>query len=107
MILNAAVQYAAIVIQELQGKTEPVPAFEIVKRHELSSTFTDQVCRRLKQAEIIEARRGPGGGYVLKRTDVDFLELVELFVTAYVKETRPAAQELTDRVNEALRNIII
>ncbi len=46
---------------------EPLTIREISERHGLPIPFLEQVLHRLKQAEIVESRRGIKGGYTLAR----------------------------------------
>lgn len=46
-------------------KSEPVGAEEIAYQLDISSEYVQQICQKLKKADIIKGVKGPGGGFVL------------------------------------------
>tara|TARA_B100001013_G_C24620145_1_gene446876 strand:- start:1381 stop:1845 length:465 start_codon:yes stop_codon:yes gene_type:complete len=52
---------------------------QIALRQDMSLTYLEQLFRSLRKAGIVEAVRGPGGGYRLSRasTDINVSEIVE------------------------------
>jgi len=44
----------------------PISVKDIARRQGISSSYLEQLFRKLKRADLIESLRGPGGGYWLK-----------------------------------------
>jgi len=45
----------------------PVRLSEISEREGISHAYLEQLFNRLKKAQLVQGRKGPGGGYVLNR----------------------------------------
>ena len=61
---------------------EPVTRQEIAARQGISADYAAQLFRHLRQAQLVKAIKGPGGGYILAREPVaisagDVLRAVE------------------------------
>lgn len=69
MRVNTKIQYGVRAVFDMafysQGK--PSSINEISRRQKISPNYLEQIFQRLKKADIIESRRGPGGGFVLKK----------------------------------------
>ncbi len=64
------------------GSRAPVQVRVIGERQRIPERFLEQIFQRLRKAELVRGKRGPGGGYVLARpaaeiTLRDILEAVE------------------------------
>lgn len=105
MLLNASVQYAVIILTELKGKVDPVRAYEIVKKHNISAAFVDQLCRKLRDAGWIKSMRGPGGGYSLVKEDISLLEVMDLLSEWKSNKTHDAVVGHINQVKNALADI--
>ena len=68
---------------------KPVTTEEIANGLGLSSSYTESILKELREADLIRAHRGPGGGYTIAR-DLDKVSVAEI-VTA-VDETLDATQ---------------
>jgi len=60
----------------------PVLRQDIATRQEISADYVAQICRKLAAAGLIAGKKGPGGGYVLRRdaegiTAGDILRAIE------------------------------
>jgi Rrf2 family iron-sulfur cluster assembly transcriptional regulator len=84
MHLSRQVQYALCGIFDLayNGAGGPVRVQTIGERHRIPYRFLEQIFQRLRKAELVVGRRGPGGGYVLTRSPEkislrDVIEAVE------------------------------
>lgn len=51
----------------INGKEKPVPLSDISKRQNISLKYLEQLTGKLKQAHIINSRRGPFGGHLLAK----------------------------------------
>ena len=51
----------------LRENTGPVSLADIAVRHQISLSYLEQVFSRLRQCNLVESTRGPGGGYSLAR----------------------------------------
>ncbi|MCE5270897.1 Rrf2 family transcriptional regulator [bacterium] len=68
MRLTTRGHYGIRAILELAAnETGPLSLKEIARRQNISLAYLEQLFNRLKRDGLVEARRGPGGGYVLGR----------------------------------------
>ncbi|NBZ85981.1 Rrf2 family transcriptional regulator [Stagnihabitans tardus] len=121
MKLSTKGRYAMVALADLalaeakgRGAEELMSLAEIAKRQDISLPYLEQLFVKLRRAGLVEAVRGPGGGYRLARPPVEIrvsevLEAVEETVDALhtgagasgaVSGTR--AQSLTNRLWEGL-----
>jgi Rrf2 family protein len=77
-------QYAVCGVFDLayNGRDEPVRIGLISERQAIPTRYLEQIFQRLRRAEIVVSKRGPGGGYSLARppaeiTVRDVIEAVE------------------------------
>ena len=81
MRLSRQVQYALCGIFDLayNGAGEPVRVRTIGERQRIPYRFLEQIFQRLRRAELVTGKRGPGGGYVLTRAPerISLREVVE------------------------------
>jgi Rrf2 family protein len=88
MRLSLQAQYAICGMFDLAyaGGRAPVQVRVIGERQRIPTRFLEQIFQRLRKADLVRGKRGPGGGYVLARapgeiTLRDVLEAVEGSVT--------------------------
>jgi Rrf2 family iron-sulfur cluster assembly transcriptional regulator len=110
----AMVALADLALTEAKAGGELVSLAEIAKRQDISLPYLEQLFVKLRRSGLVEAVRGPGGGYRLARSPdairvSDVLEAVEETVDALhtgagasgaVSGTK--AQSLTNRLWEGL-----
>lgn len=81
MRFSRRVQYALCGIFDLayNGAGEPVRVQLIGQRQGIPYRFLEQIFARLRRAELVAGKRGPGGGYVLSRPpdQISLREVVE------------------------------
>lgn len=84
MRLSLQSQYAICGMFDLayHGEEGPVQVRVIGERQQIPGRFLEQIFQRLRKAELVRGKRGPGGGYVLARpaaevTLRDIIEAVE------------------------------
>lgn len=81
MRLSRQVQYALCGIFDLayNGAGRPVRVQTIGERQRIPHRFLEQIFQRLRKAELVTGKRGPGGGYVLTRSpeNISLREVVE------------------------------
>ena len=84
MRLSLQVQYAICSVFDLayNGHGEPVQVRVVSERQGIPARYLEQIFRRLRRAELVLSKRGPGGGYTLARppsriTLRDVIEAVE------------------------------
>ena len=84
MRLSLQVQYAICSVFDLDynGHGEPVQVRVVSERQGIPARYLEQIFRRLRRAELVLSKRGPGGGYTLARppsriTLRDVVEAVE------------------------------
>jgi Rrf2 family iron-sulfur cluster assembly transcriptional regulator len=61
------------------GGGEPVQIRVISERQAIPARYLEQIFQRLRRAELVVSKRGPGGGYTLARAaeEISLLEIVE------------------------------
>jgi Rrf2 family protein len=84
MRFSLQVQYAICSVFDLayNGQGEPVQVRVVSARQGIPARYLEQIFRRLRRAELVSSKRGPGGGYTLARpaariTLRDVVEAVE------------------------------
>ena len=84
MRLSLQVQYAICSVFDLayNGQGEPVQVRVVSQRQGIPARYLEQIFRRLRRAELVLSKRGPGGGYTLARPPAritlrDVVEAVE------------------------------
>ena len=81
MRLSRQVQYALCGIFDLayNGSSGPIRVRSIGERQRIPYRFLEQIFQRLRRADLVRGKRGPGGGYVLTRPPekISLREVVE------------------------------
>ena len=84
MRLSLQVRYAICSVFDLayNGQGAPVQVRVVSERQGIPARYLEQIFRRLRRAELVLSKRGPGGGYTLARppsriTLRDVVEAVE------------------------------
>jgi len=104
MKLSTRARYAlrAMVDLAMHCDQRPVSRKEISARQDISAHYMEQLFAKLRDAGIVEAVRGPGGGYLLARspeeiTAGDVVRAVEevLAPVPCLREDSPSACERT------------
>lgn len=69
MKLSLQVQYAVCGVFDLayNGQGDPVQVRVVSARQAIPERYLEQIFRRLRHAELLVSKRGPGGGYTLAR----------------------------------------
>jgi Rrf2 family iron-sulfur cluster assembly transcriptional regulator len=67
--LSLQVQYAICGIFDLayNAEGEPIQIRVICERQEIPARYLEQIFQRLRRAQLVTSKRGPGGGYSLAR----------------------------------------
>ena len=81
MRLSRQVQYALCGLFDLayNGAGAPVRVQTVGERQAIPHRFLEQIFQRLRKADLVEGKRGPGGGYVLTRPadEISLRQVVE------------------------------
>lgn len=81
MILGTKARYAVMAMVELAGREEGVPVAlsELAASQEIALPYLEQIFMRLKNAGLVQAVRGPGGGYMLAHAarDIRIADIVD------------------------------
>jgi Rrf2 family iron-sulfur cluster assembly transcriptional regulator len=81
MRFSQQAQYAICGMFDLayNGEALPVQVRVIGERQRIPARYLEQIFQRLRKAELVRGKRGPGGGYVLARppTDITLRHIVE------------------------------
>ena len=69
MRLSQQAQYAIYGMFDLayNGSRAPVQVRVVGERQRIPARFLEQIFQRLRKADLVRGKRGPGGGYVLAR----------------------------------------
>jgi len=116
MKLSTKGRYAMVALADiaLHGEDGLVTLSEVSKRQDISLPYLEQLFVKLRRAELVEAVRGPGGGYRLARPSSeirvsDVLSAVDETVDALHKGAGASgaasgsrAQSMTNRLWEGL-----
>ena len=111
MKLSTKGRYAMVALADLalaeaaSGGDDLVSLAAVAKRQDISLPYLEQLFVKLRRAGLVEAVRGPGGGYKLARSPDAMEENVDALhtgagVSGGVSGTR--AQSLTNRLWEGL-----
>ncbi len=81
MRVSSQVRYAICAMFDLayNGRGEPLQVRVVGERQKIPLRYLEQIFRRLRSAGLVEARRGPGGGYRLARAaaEITLRDVVE------------------------------
>jgi Rrf2 family protein len=107
MRLSQQAQYAICGMFDLayNGESGPVQVRVIGERQRIPVRYLEQIFQRLRRAELVRGKRGPGGGYVLARAAAaitlrDIVEAVEGPIAASLAEgPAPRDRRLRHRPN--------
>ncbi|MEM8579721.1 MAG: Rrf2 family transcriptional regulator [Pseudomonadota bacterium] len=80
MKLSTKGRYAMVAMADLAANSRDrlVALGEIAERQDISQTYLEQLFVKLRRAKLVEAVRGPGGGYKLARS-ADAIRVSEIF----------------------------
>ena len=96
MRLSRQVQYALCGIFDLayNGSGGPVRVRIVGERQRIPYRFLEQIFQRLRRADLVIGKRGPGGGYVLTRPPekISLREVVEAIEGPFVGGESPEAE---------------
>jgi Rrf2 family protein len=69
MRVSLQAQYAISALFDLayNGHGEPIQVRVIGERQAIPARYLEQIFQRLRKADLVTGKRGPGGGYVLAR----------------------------------------
>jgi Rrf2 family iron-sulfur cluster assembly transcriptional regulator len=67
MILTTKGRYAIVAVVDIieNSESKPVSLSSIAERQNISLSYLEQIFSKLKKAQIVEAVKGPGGGYIM------------------------------------------
>ncbi|MBM3566354.1 MAG: Rrf2 family transcriptional regulator [Alphaproteobacteria bacterium] len=73
MKLSTKGRYAVMAMVDLaaHSRGKPVALADVASRQEISLSYLEQLFSRLRRGGIVKSVRGPGGGYLLARPEVE------------------------------------
>lgn len=98
----------AMIDLALNESAVPLPLSSIAARHHISLSYLEQMFSKLRQRNLVESTRGPGGGYMLERAAAtislaDIVGAIEMDEDGFIQPPEPAAldvaRELWDELN--------
>jgi len=95
--------YGILALEELVQRWEaktPIQVKEIANRKAIPEEFLGQIMISLKQANIVRASRGPGGGYFLARApaEISLQELIQALSGAFTSPEESLQKYAADSV---------
>jgi Rrf2 family protein len=95
MRVSSQVRYAICGVFDLayNGQGEPLQVRVIGQRQRIPIRYLEQIFQRLRRGGLVEARRGPGGGYRLARSpaEITLRDVVEAMEGPIAAERAGAA----------------
>jgi len=96
MILTTRARYAVMAVIEIseQKNSQPVSLLTISEKQKISLSYLEQIFARLKKAGIVDAIKGPGGGYILAKDakNISIADIIKAMGES-VKMTRCSTKE--------------
>ena len=88
MLLTTKGRYAVMAIVDIaqNSLSEPEKISNIASRQNISISYLEQILNKLKNAQIVNSIKGPGGGYILKETPKNIL--ISDIITAVAEPIR-------------------
>ncbi len=87
MLISTRSRYGlrALVHLARNDRSSPVSLSGIARNEEIPVRYLEQIFGRLRTADIVRGRRGPGGGYVLSRApeNISLLEVIQVLETEF------------------------
>lgn len=87
MLISTRSRYGlrALVHLARTDRSSPVSLGGIADLEEIPIRYLEQIFGRLRTADIVRGRRGPGGGYVLSRgpSEISLLEVIRVLETEF------------------------
>jgi len=87
MLISTRSRYGlrALVHLARNNRSCPVSLAEIAEYEEIPIRYLEQIFGRLRSAEIVQGRRGPGGGYVLSKnpSEISLLDIISVLETEF------------------------
>ncbi len=81
MRFSLQIQYAICGMFDIayNGSADPVPAQAIGERQGIPARYLEQILAKLRKAELVRSKRGPGGGYSLARpaAEISVADVIE------------------------------
>ncbi len=85
MKVTSKIRYALIALKEIYETGEGVPCTskDIAKKYSLSQKYLEKILRKLEKCCITEGKRGPNGGYCVKK---DFSSITLFDIVTSIEE---------------------
>ena len=103
MMLTTKSRYAVMAIVDVASKNAPNPTrlSEISARQNIPLNYLEQIFPKLKKANIVTARKGPGGGYNLNKehNNLYILNIIDA-VNENIKMTRCSKENFCTKVGK-------
>ena len=87
MLISTRSRYGlrALVHLARNDRSTPVSLSGIARREDIPIRYLEQILGRLRTADIVRGRRGPGGGYVLSKppAEISLLDIIKVLETEF------------------------
>ena len=79
MILTTKGRYAINAVMEMSEHLDdkPISLAKIAEKQNISVSYLEQIFSNLKNADLVESVKGPGGGYVLKQYEITARDIIK------------------------------
>lgn len=101
MKLSARTRYGiAALTYMFMSEDSVTPLITIADHLNVSKIYLEQVFSNLKQAELVDAIKGPSGGYYVKQQDMNMYDILQALEPALFEKTPPSTDD--SLINAAL-----
>lgn len=110
MKLNKRLELALKTVDALKNHQDAIHASALAVEVGTTKSFQEQILRDLRNGGIVISKRGPGGGYMLSRTEpftaLDVASATGRQLVVLGEATAPT-DRLSNAITEAFRNTVV
>lgn len=105
MKLSAKTRYGIAALTYMHISDTPVTTLVTIAEHlNVSKLYLEQVFASLKQAKLVDAIKGPTGGYLLTSTDCNMYNILKSLEPSLFEKTPPSTDD--NQINAALCEVL-
>lgn len=105
MKITKKVKYALTALSYMSNQEDKVNAQDISKKFALSKGFMGEVMRELKVANLVNSKKGPGGGYTLNQPlkEIKLNEVFKAMGAPIEKDLQKDTSDICLKIDEDLQ----
>ncbi|AMC93559.1 [Fe-S]-binding protein [Erysipelothrix larvae] len=100
MKLSAKSRYGIAALVYLHVQNETTSLISIANHLNISKIYMEQVFSSLRSAGIVEAIKGPNGGYYMKSSEYSMFDIINILEPEMLKKTQASTDDNT--INQVL-----